>query len=237
MSGKQQIRMIRGDASAALVTRPLYEQAFDDPKAFVDYYYREKMKDSTVVMLEEEGRVLSMLHLNPYTVSVCGKTVPSCYIVAVATDRAHRRTGCMTRVLQAAFAEMEREHVPFCFLMPVDEAIYLPSGFETICDFITRDDPLSALPYGEVRKRFDVFCVQDDVYVRRRQEEDALAAQNAAEVLPENPVIMARIADGKAYDALLRDISASAREAAGGIARDGRLSALRALRCYFREEV
>ena len=237
MPVKQQIRIIRGDASAAQATRPLYEQAFDDPKAFVDYYYREKMKDSTVITLEENGRVLSMLHLNPYTVSVCGKTVPSCYVVAVATDRAYRRKGCMTRVLQAAFAEMEREHVPFCFLLPVDEAIYLPSGFETICDFITRDNPLSALSYGEVRERFDVFCVQDDVYERRRHEEDRLAALDAAEVLPENPVIMARVTDREAYDALFRDACADTGEPAGAGIREGRLQALRALRCYFREEV
>ncbi|MBR0173322.1 MAG: GNAT family N-acetyltransferase [Lachnospiraceae bacterium] len=237
MSGKQQIRIVRGDASAAQATRPLYEQAFDDPPAFVDYYYREKMKDSTVITLEEENGVLSMLHLNPYTVSVRGTCVPSYYVVAVATDRLHRRKGYMTRVLDAAFAEMERERVPFCFLLPVDEAIYLPSGFETICDFITRDNPLSALSYGAVRERFDVFCVQDAVYERRRHEEDRLAALDAAEVLPENPVIMARVTDREAYDALFPDARANTGGPAGAGIHDGRLQALRALRCYFREEV
>lgn len=237
MTDTQQIRIFRRDASAAQATRPLYEQAFDDPEAFVDYYYREKMKDSTVITLEEKGRVLSMLHLNPYTVSVCGKHAPSYYVVAVATDRSHRRKGYMTRVLAAAFAEMEREHVPFCFLLPVDEAIYLPSGFETVCDFVTRDNALSALSYQEIEARYDVYCVQDDTYVRRRREEDRLASLDASEVLPEDPVIMARVTDREAYDALFRDTPVRFPRQTGENTGDGRLSALRSLRCYFREEV
>ena len=187
----QQIRLLE-DYAEKQRTRPLYEQAFDDPSAFTDYYYREKCTDNKMVVLEEDGRLLSMLHLNPYTVSVCGKEMPSYYIVAVATDRDHRRKGHMAQVLDAAFAFMEREGVPFCFLLPVYEDIYTPFGFRTVCDFITRDNPLSELPYEEVRERYDVYCVQDDLYRKRRKEEDVLADMDASEVLPERPVIMVK---------------------------------------------
>ena len=173
-------------------TRLLYEQAFSDPEAFVAYYYREKCADNKMVVLEEDGKILSMVHLNPYTVSICGKEAPSYYLVAVATDKDHRRKGYMAQVLEAAFAEMEREKVPFCFLLPVDEAIYRPFGFHTVCDFVTRENPLSGLPYEEVQARYDVYCVQDALYNRRRETEDRLAEEDASEVLPERPVIMVK---------------------------------------------
>ena len=219
------IRMIT-DCREKQKTRPLYEQAFEDPEAFVDYYYREKCKDNKMVVLEEDGNILSMVHLNPYTVSVCGTKAPSYYLVAVATDKNHRRQGYMARVLEAAFSEMEREGIPFCFLLPVDEAIYRPFGFRTVCDFITRENPLSSLSRDEVQKRFDVYCVQDALYRRRREEEDRLAEEDAAEVLPENPVIMARVVDKASFSLLFP-----------GKAGQADVNLLQACRCYFREEV
>ena len=87
----QDIRILT-DFTEKQKTRPLYEQAFDDPAAFVDYYYREKCTDNRMIVLEEEGTVLSMVHLNPYTVSICGKEVLSYYLVAVATDRHQQKS-------------------------------------------------------------------------------------------------------------------------------------------------
>lgn len=212
------------------ITRPLYEQAFDDPKAFVDYYYEEKCRDNVMfVLTDAEGRVLSMLHLNPYTLSVCGKETPSYYVVAVATDAANRRKGYMAKVLAAADDYMRKAHIPFCFLLPVDEAIYRDFGYETICDFVTRDDQLAALSYEDIQKDYDVYCVRDALYLKRQEAEDALAKEGAAEVLPENPVMMAHIADRAACARLL-----SMPEGA----TEKELSAeLRRRKCYFREEV
>ena len=233
MSGSTPQVQIITDASAKQATRPLYEQAFADPEAFVDYYYREKCADNKMVVLEEDGKILSMLHLNPYTVSVCGVRTAVYYVVAVATDREHRRKGYMARVLQAAFDEMKREGVPFCFLLPVKEAIYTPFGFETICGFITYENPLSSISYEQVQKDFDVYCVRDELYRKRRKEEDALATLGSGEVLPERPVIMARVTDEAAMEALLcADCPGSETRDAGALC-----ALLRTKRCYFREEV
>ena len=45
-------------------TRKLYEEAFDDPKEFVDYYYSDKCLDNRMIVSFEGGEVVSMLHLN-----------------------------------------------------------------------------------------------------------------------------------------------------------------------------
>ena len=49
-------------------TRALYEEVFsEDSRSFVDYYYTEKTRDNQIYVVEEEGEIQAMLHLNPYT--------------------------------------------------------------------------------------------------------------------------------------------------------------------------
>ena len=225
----REIRIVT-DFAEKQKTRPLYEQAFDDPAAFVDYYYREKCRDNTMVVLYgEAGEVLSMLHLNPYTLRVLGQNVRSYYVVAVATDEKHRRKGHMAAVLGETFAFLEKEKVPFVFLLPVDEAIYTPFGFVTVCDFITREHPLYAMPYEEVQRQYDVYCLRDALYLKRQEEEDALAAEGAAEVLPEHPVMMIRVTHAAGFSALLGLPGAAEAQIMP--------EAMKGLRLYFREEV
>ena len=48
-------------------SRELWEQAFpEDSDCFRDYYYTEKTRDNRLLVLEEGGQILSMLHRNPY---------------------------------------------------------------------------------------------------------------------------------------------------------------------------
>ena len=66
------------------MTRFLYEEAFpEDSQAFTDYYYTEKTKNNQIYVLEEEGKICSMAHLNPYTLSVNGSRKETHYIVAL----------------------------------------------------------------------------------------------------------------------------------------------------------
>ena len=49
------------------------EEAFpEDSKSFADYYFSEKLPGSKVLAIEG-GKLLTMAHLNPYTISVNGK--------------------------------------------------------------------------------------------------------------------------------------------------------------------
>ncbi len=178
------------------LTRKLYEEAFDDPKEFVDYYYMDKCIDNRIIVSEEDGEIISMLHLNPYFVSLNGKTVKSYYVVAVATKENRRHEGQMKRVFEKTFEILKEEHVPFIYLLPVDEAIYSWMGFEKICDFCL--DRIA--DYEEVKAKYDVYCVRDEDYIRRMNKEDMLRSMDQGEVLPENPVIMGRITDLDAFN-------------------------------------
>lgn len=226
------IRIVR-DFAEKQKTRPLYERVFDDPPEFVDYYYREKCADNTMVLLEDDGRIVSMLHLNPYRVFVCGKVCDSYYVVAVATDQAYRRRGYMARLLRASFDLMRAERIPFCFLLPVDRAIYEWIGFRVISDFYVRrpshPGERGRLPYETVRRSYDVYCVRDDVYLRRLAMEEEFDADDGGEELPANPVMMAKITDPVSFAALTGLSEDTTEEEMTGF--------LQRKKCYFSEEV
>lgn len=120
-------------------TRPLYEEIFtEDSKDFVDYYYHCKASENEIYVIEEydsaredqdEGEIVSMLHLNPYRLSVCGSEMDCHYIVAVATKERCRHQGMMKKLILTSLGEMYERKEPFTFLMPAAEAIYCPFGF------------------------------------------------------------------------------------------------------------
>ena len=67
---KMKIRKL--ETGEKLNTRKLYEEVFsEDSKDFVDYYYEEKVKDNQIYVVEEDGEIQAMLHLNPY--ETCSK--------------------------------------------------------------------------------------------------------------------------------------------------------------------
>lgn len=114
-------------------TRKLWEEVFtEDTPEFLDYYYTVKTAENEIYVVEEDGEIRSMLHLNPYTMQIGERTYQTHYIVAVATEEAYRRRGYMAKLLEQATDDMRRNGEPFTFLMPAAEAIYYPHGFRFI---------------------------------------------------------------------------------------------------------
>ena len=204
-------------------TRALYMEAFDDPEIYVDYYYKEKCRDNTILVCKEKGEVVSMLHLNPYVLNICGKAAKCYYVVAVATKKSCRRQGYMAKVFEKAFELMKNEHIPFCYLMPVDEKIYSWMGFEKICNFSvdTVDD------YSFIQENYDIYCVRDKVYLDRMEKEAALSLEDN-DYLPSDPVIMAKITDLDAFCSIADNSFSDGKEA---------LNWLRQKKIYICEEV
>lgn len=128
-------------------SRKMYETNFpDDSQKFVDYYYKHKIKDNQILVMEnktewqecskandalgqETAQLQVMLHLNPYTFSVYGREAEVNYIVAVATDVSVRRQGKMTEVMELALRDMAEKGQPFTFLIPANPKVYVSKGF------------------------------------------------------------------------------------------------------------
>ncbi|MBQ6468569.1 MAG: GNAT family N-acetyltransferase [Lachnospiraceae bacterium] len=210
-------------------TRALYERAFpEDSAAYVDYYYREKCRDNIIFVREEcsprenesfvqgdsfvredlftrgdgtgeTARLLSMAHLNPYLLSVCGLPVRTFMIAAVATEEERRREGHMRAALLACFDFLAERKIPFTYLLPVDESIYEPFGFETVCAFSPKTETESGLISAS---QYDIFCIRDLAARERLLEETELdkADGSSGSGLPEHPVIMAKVTCPESFD-------------------------------------
>ncbi|MCI8596998.1 MAG: GNAT family N-acetyltransferase [Lachnospiraceae bacterium] len=148
-------------------SRILYEEVFiEDEQAFVDAYYEIKGADNEILVVEDEGNIVSMLHRNPYTFLFRDSSVRADYLVAVATKRTYRHQGLMRSLLTKALCDMAAEKMPFTFLMPADEAIYTPFDF---CLMGNEDEAsLSKLSREQLAEDYELFVKKDDDY-RRRQ--------------------------------------------------------------------
>lgn len=125
------MRWLRQEEKGA--TRPLWEEMFpEDSASFLDYYYREKAPEAEISAEEAEGRLVSMIHWNPYPLWVRGRRWDSRYLVAVATSPAFRHQGRMAEQLRQGLARWRRQRMPFVWLVPAKEAIYRPFGFRTV---------------------------------------------------------------------------------------------------------
>lgn len=81
---KLEVRYLKDDER--IRSRELYEEVFvEDADGFSELYYKIKARDNRILVAENDGAIVSMLHRNPYTFRFRGASVPADYIVAVAT--------------------------------------------------------------------------------------------------------------------------------------------------------
>lgn len=174
----------------------LWNEAFpEDSEAFVQYYFKEKTKDNQVLVCEEDGVIVSMLHRNPYKIYMRGETYPCDYIVGVATKVTERKKGHMRGLLLAMLRDMYEERMPFSFLMPARESLYRPYDFRFIFDqprwVLSYNPDIRREPCGPglweelaewqnawLKRQFEVFAVRDAAYLARMEKE--LASENGS---------------------------------------------------------
>ena len=171
----------------------LYREAFfEDKDEFVEYYYSYVTKNNKILVLEQEDKICSMLHLNPYRLSVNGCKVDAYYYVAVATRADSRHQGMMRKLLVQSLNDIQREGHPFAYLMPADRAIYEPFDFRIVYQQEKVELPENPEMANEIlSEMFDVYTLRDEWYVERMHEEIKICAGDPpSEIVP---YIMMRI--------------------------------------------
>ncbi|MFR3730639.1 GNAT family N-acetyltransferase [Lacrimispora sp.] len=120
-------------------SRKLWEKVFsEDSESFLDYYFSDRVRKNRVLTAWKEGTMAAMLHRNPYEVVMKDRIWKIDYIAGVATHPDCRHQGFMSRLLSRCFMDMYLERLGFCFLVPVDPAIYQPFGFTYISDLAAK---------------------------------------------------------------------------------------------------
>lgn len=182
----------------------LYRAAFpEDKDAFVEYYYSYVTRDNKILVLEQEGEISSMLHLNPYCLSVNGVPVDAYYYVAVATKAECRHQGMMRKLLCQSLNDIHNEGHPFTYLMPANRAIYEPFDFRIVYQQKKVELPLEPeLANKKMAELFDVYTLRDEWYVEKMLEEERVCAGDPPfEIVP---YIMTRITHVERMLSLLR---------------------------------
>lgn len=182
----------------------LYRAAFpEDKDAFVNYYYSYVTRDNLILVLEQEDEICSMLHLNPYRLSVQGTEVDAYYYVAVATKEDCRHQGMMRKLLHRSLHDIYVKGHPFTYLMPANKAIYEPFDFRIV--YQQKKVELSVNPESANEKMselFDVYTLRDNWYVEKMLEEERVCSgEPPFEIVP---YIMTRITHVEQMLKLLR---------------------------------
>lgn len=185
-------------------TLPLYREVFpEDSDAFLEWYYSQSGNVIFALTDAHTNQVLSMIHCNPCKLIYRGKPFTAAYLYAVATAPAFRHRGYMAALLDHTFAWCRRKGIPFCTLIPVDEAIYTPFAFETICSFDAErsgDQPAMS---------FDLYSIESTEKVESERQ------FSSPDDLPENPVVMARITDPDSFYRIFSSVFAGSKKAHG----------------------
>lgn len=175
----------------------LWESCFGDTKAYMEFYFQNKVGKNEIFIMEEADQVVSMVHLNPYVLQVNEEEMLAHYIVGVATNPEYRRRGYMGQLLRQAMEFMYDKGEAFTYLMPAAYGIYAPYDFRYIYEqrrlkMKLRDISVMApfiecKPYSKcsdrekkrlvsfandaLQKAFQVFAVRSETYYDRLAKE------------------------------------------------------------------
>lgn len=110
----------------------LWDKCFEKKEApFFQYYFSQYcfLYNRVYGGFTESGELMTMLHLNPFAVSVNGEKILVPYLCGVATAKKFRGHHYMGTVLNECCNVLRKEGISFVFLVPVAEKIFLPCGF------------------------------------------------------------------------------------------------------------
>nr|WP_300306020.1 GNAT family N-acetyltransferase [uncultured Anaerostipes sp.] len=175
----------------------MYQEIFEDPEAFTEYYFEEIYEDNRVLLAQEGEEIRGMIHLNPYRVNAGKREWTLHYIVAVAVREQYRRQGIMAHMLKRCLNDMAQAGEPFTYLMPADRAYYEPFGFVFVMDWMEEQlegkktgfrgeiSPAVEEEYDRISgfletflKKFGVYTVPDQKYLRRTEKESGSSGGN-----------------------------------------------------------
>lgn len=134
-----------------------FVEAFGDTldKEFMDEFYGAVAENgscsgtinrNTIAAVFCDGQPVSFAQ---YFITEAAPTDKSCkaycvpYIMGVCTLKEYRHRGFMDKALNLILERLKEEGYPWCFLLPVDTAIYRHLGFDT--DWLVTDEELKLL--------------------------------------------------------------------------------------------
>jgi len=172
--------------------KALWKQAFGDEDRFIDAFFDKLFRPEGCVMIEDEGRPISMAHLIPCTLifreGMEVERFPALYLYGMATDEDHRGKGLGLMLLSFAKGYAGAMGFEAIALLPADEGLfrfYKKAGYEE---------------FFEPQRKLDAKCYMDytDAFIAFQREMDAMYGEDHFSVDPR---------EVSGYRAMLRRLS------------------------------
>lgn len=134
----------------------LWDYCFEkNDTPFFKWYFDEYcLKQNMILGAYDKatGKLMNMLHLNPYTINLRNQNIKVSYIVGVATAPEFRGRHLFAKLLDTLFTVLRAQRQAFVLLMPINAGIYRPYNFEFCYYKHAYELPLSSLPKLQVTK-------------------------------------------------------------------------------------
>lgn len=124
------LRKLRPDQNKE--TRTLWESSFTDSKCLLNYYYNYLIADTEIYVIEMDGGIRSMLHLNPNRITVGGKQTETRLLNGICTEKLYRDKGYMKELLNKVIRDMYVKGLPFIAITTKDEKMFYPFHFRQV---------------------------------------------------------------------------------------------------------
>jgi len=110
----------------------LWDYCFEKKESsFFSWYFSNYCLRQNKIIggFDVDGNLATMLHLNPYTLSLHNRTLEVPYIVGVATEPVFRGQHLIGELFSTAFTLLRAAGTSIALLMPINAGVYLPYGF------------------------------------------------------------------------------------------------------------
>ena len=132
-----------------------WKYCFNDPEEYVKYYFENRYRPDTTLVLRENGEIKASLQKNKYSIRLSGQEYDVPYIVGVLTLPQYRGYGYMGMLLRETMEKMHSEGTLVSILMPVDNRIYRKFGFENIAYQREYTMAIDSLPVFKRSRNFE----------------------------------------------------------------------------------
>ncbi|MDE7432279.1 MAG: GNAT family N-acetyltransferase [Lachnospiraceae bacterium] len=102
----------------------LWKNVFADEDAYIERFFSQVYNHRQTLTYQENGHIVSMLHMIPYTLQIEGKCFPAMYLYALATEERFRGRKIMSGLICKAHRIAEERGYLCSFLIPEGESLF-----------------------------------------------------------------------------------------------------------------
>ncbi len=164
--------------------RELWDECFDeDSRCWREWYFENIFKENNVIGTKENGKLISMVHMNPYNLFIREGKINSFALAGVATQNEHRKKGLAGSLIKYALKRAYQDGYAFSFLYPFKyeyyekfgyrlsynnysyKQVYLPhkrATFFKVNDMY--DSEKMSVIYNRMAKKLNGYVIRDKIY-------------------------------------------------------------------------